>query len=134
MTGYSKTPLAKKLGLKANMNALILHSPKKYASFFEEVPENVQFNNPGVEQFDFIHLFLTSQDQLLIDFHSLKSKLKSNGILWVSWPKLKMNISTDLNRDFIREFILENGLVDVKVCSVDETWSGLKFVYRLADR
>ena len=134
MAGYSKTPLAKKLGLKPNMHALIMNAPKEYTAFFEDIPENIDFNTPGNTQFDFIHAFLKSKDQLQKDFFIMKNQLKPTGILWVSWPKQKKDNNSDLSRDFIREFIFENGLVDVKVCAINETWSALKFVYRLSDR
>ena len=83
---------------------------------------------------DFIHVFSTSQSELRRSFPSLKKRLEKNGLIWVSWPKGASKIETDLDGNHVREIGLKNGLVDVKVCAVDDDWSGLKFVYRLKDR
>ena len=83
---------------------------------------------------DFIHLFLTTEDELISVVQKYKPALKKTGLLWVSWPKGGSNILTDIKRDIIREHLLSVGLVDVKVAAIDTDWSGLKFVYRLKDR
>ena len=85
-------------------------------------------------QLDMVHTFETSRTALEGRFPELKKSLAGNGMLWVSWPKRAAKIKTDLDENTIREIGLRNGLVDVKVCAVDETWSGLKFVYRVEDR
>jgi len=132
--GYSSTPLAKKLGIKEGYSVMLVNQPSHYLLLFEDMPEVNYVVNPSVQTVDFIHLFCTDK----LDFESssleLKSSLKMTGIFWVSWPKGSSKIETDLGRDYIREYLLENGLVDVKVCAVDQDWSGLKFMYRLKDR
>jgi hypothetical protein len=83
---------------------------------------------------DFIHLFAADKKIFEREFKRLKKGLRKDGMLWVSWPKKSSTITTDLDENVIRNFGLANGLVDVKVCAIDETWSGLKFVFRLKDR
>ena len=131
---YSGTPLAKKLGIKEGYSLLLVNEPKHYLSLFEDMPEVNYVENQKAESVDFIHLFCT--DKAKFEKHSLQLKptLKMTGMLWVSWPKGSSKIKTDLDRDYIREYLLKNGLVDVKVCAVDQDWSGLKFMYRLKDR
>lgn len=133
-SGYSGTPLAKKLGIKTGYSVLLVNEPKQYLLLFEDMPEVNYVAKPSETAVDFIHLFCTDK----IDFErrslALKPALKMTGILWVSWPKGSSKIVTDLSRDYIREYLLENGLVDVKVCAVDQDWSGLKFMYRIKDR
>lgn len=133
--GYSGTHLAKKLGIKSGFNILLINQPTHYPQLFSDFPEDVAIaTNPSKETLDFIHLFCITRAELEPIIPSLKSFLKKNGMLWVSWPKGSSKIPTDLKRDFIREHILAQGLVDVKVAAIDENWSGLKFVYRLVDR
>ena len=134
-SGYSKTPLAKKLGMKSGCKVLFINRPVHYFDLFEDFPSDIEVLIGGKgEELDFIHLFVTSKEEFEDRYHHVKPLLKKDGLLWVSWPKGKSKIETDLNRDFIREFILHNGLVDVKVCSIDDDWSALKFVYRVVDR
>ncbi len=83
---------------------------------------------------DIIHFFTTSSKTLEHEFLSLKNNLATDGMLWISWPKGQSNLPTDLNENIIREIGLKHGLVDVKVAAIDDTWSGLKFVYRIKDR
>ncbi len=134
-TGYSGTPLAKKLGLKENYRLLLHNQPDHYFELFSDLPSGIEIQ----EQFDsgevnFIHLFCTSFEELQDIALQYKEALKKDGLMWISWPKGKSNIKTDLKRDMIREYLLEIGLVDVKVAAIDENWSGLKFVYRVKDR
>ncbi|WP_378174942.1 DUF3052 domain-containing protein [Aquimarina sp. SS2-1] len=134
--GYSGTPLAKKLGLKDGTTALFYNLPDYYWDLFIEIPKNIitlTRVNEGVKV-DFIHIFCTSIKDLLTVVPVYKAALKKNGMLWVSWPKGSSGILTDLKRDFIRSYVIELGLVDVKVAAVDENWSGLKFVYRVSER
>ncbi|MFS4491873.1 DUF3052 domain-containing protein [Maribacter sp. 2308TA10-17] len=133
-SGYSSTPLAKKLGIKEGNTVLLVNEPSHYILLFEDMPEVDYVDNPSKESLDFIHLFCktkTAFEKLALE---LKPVLKMTGMLWVSWPKGSSKIETDLNRDYIREYLLDNGLVDVKVCAVDQDWSGLKFMYRIKDR
>lgn len=134
-SGYSKTPLAKKLGIKSGYTIWLLNAPNYYLNLFEDLPEDIDIiestDNISV---DFIHAFFTSENDLKTTIQNLKALLQINGLLWISWPKGKSKIETDLNRDLIRHIVLNAGLVDVKVAAIDEDWSGLKFVYRLKDR
>lgn len=132
--GYSGTPLAKKLGIKEGYRVLLVNEPAHYISLFEDMPEVNYVLRPKPESVDFIHLFCTSKSNFEKRSLQLKPALKMTGIFWVSWPKGSSKIETDLNRDYIRAYLLNNGLVDVKVCAVDEDWSGLKFMYRIKDR
>jgi len=132
---YSKIPLAKKLGIKSGSKVLLINKPQHYFELFEDFPENVNLLKAGKsDELDFIHLFVKTREEFEDRYYHVLPLLKKNGLLWVSWPKGKSKIETDLNRDKIRTFILNNGLVDVKVCSIDEDWSALKFVYRTKDR
>jgi hypothetical protein len=134
-SGYSSTPLAKKLGLKPGAIVLIQNSPKDYFQFFEDAPEELIFSREsGSDAIDFIHAFCVSNDQIEEVNKLLKPRLKTDGMLWISWPKGSSKKKAALNRDIIRAYFLAKGLVDVKVASIDEDWSGLKFVYRLKDR
>jgi hypothetical protein len=127
---YSSTPLFKKLGLKNGMNVIFINPPKEYAAQFTKDVKTISTEAP----FDFIQLFTNSLEEYKSELPSLKKQLNKAGILWVSWYKKASGKKTELTEDFIRNYALETGLVDVKVCSVDEDWSGLKFVYRLKDR
>ncbi|SHI39834.1 DUF3052 family protein [Aquimarina spongiae] len=133
--GYSGTPLAKKLGIKKGNAILLYNTPKYYYKLFADFPEDVtELNAVAEEVADFIHVFCTSFETLKEVIPQYQSALKKNGMLWVSWPKGSSKIATDLKRDPIREYLLNIGLVDVKVAAVDEDWSGLKFMYRIKDR
>ena len=135
MSGYSKTPLGKKLGLKEGFNILLFQAPEHYFDLFPDWPKNCTIVKKGTaESLDFIHLFFFSLDELNAHSASFKPFLKKNGTLWVSWPKGKSKIKSDIKEQFIRTLWLDIGLVDVKVAAIDEDWSGLKFVYRLKDR
>ena len=134
-SGYSTTPLAKKLGLKEHYNYLLYKQPKHYFSLFSDLPNDIALlESIKTETADFIHLFFTTEEELKSLANRYKSALKKSGLLWISWPKGSSKIITDLKRDIIREYLLSIGLVDVKVAAIDEDWSGLKFVYRLKDR
>ena len=133
--GYSRTPLAKKLGIKAGYTILLQQEPEHYFDLFEGLPEDLEFaEDPKPESIDFIHVFCTELDELKRIAGTFKNALKKNGLIWISWPKGSSSIKTDLKRDPIREHFLKIGLVDAKVAAIDEDWSGLKFVYRLKDR
>ncbi|MCH7675803.1 DUF3052 domain-containing protein [candidate division KSB1 bacterium] len=132
--GYSKTPLVKKLGIKLGFKIHFANPPDNLQSLLGELPEKtttiVELNGPV----DYIHFFTKSKDELRTQFPILKAALAQNGLLWISWPKKASKVTTNLNENIVRDIGLQNGLVDVKVCAVDEIWSGLKFVYRLKDR
>lgn len=135
MAGYSGTPLIKKLGIKSGFKIIVLNKPDYYWDLFENLPNDLSFvDDQNKEQVDFIHFFTKSEQELLNKMAALKLKLKPNGMLWVSWPKKASKVPTDIDDSIVRNIGLESGLVDVKVCAVDEVWSGLKFVFRLKDR
>lgn len=134
MTGYSGTPLIKKLGLKADFKAASLNVPPDYWEILGELPPGLTIAKTLSDPLDFIHYFTTSRETLAAEFPLLKQTLTPTGMLWISWPKRSAKVPTDLTEDIIRAIGLENGLVDVKVAAIDEVWSGLKFVYRLKDR
>ncbi|EDP70031.1 hypothetical protein FBALC1_10877 [Flavobacteriales bacterium ALC-1] len=134
-TGYSKTPLAKKLGIKVGFKIYLYNAPNHYHNLFNELPEHIEYvDTISSMELDLIHAFFKSENTLRDTIVKLKEGLKQNGIIWVSWPKGSSKIETDLNRELVRSIVLETGLVDIKVCAVDEDWSGLKFMYRLKDR
>jgi hypothetical protein len=130
----SNRSLVDKLGIKSGDRIVILGAPLDYPKALGKLPPGVTAGKQLEGEYDFLHFFSRSRRELEQKFSVLKSCLASNGMIWISWPKASSGIATDLNDDVVREIGLENGLVDVKVCAVDETWSGLKFVYRVKDR
>lgn len=132
MAGYSETPLLKKLGLKPGAACFIFNEPAEYWDWLSPLPEGVKISKKG--ELDFAHLFVKERSTFEKNFIGFRKRLKKDGMMWISWPKKSSKVPTDLDENIIRNFGLKNGLVDVKVCAVDETWSGLKFVFRLADR
>ena len=133
-SGYSKTPLAKKLGIKENCHCYFYNRPDHYFDLFEGLPEIKEVNNPTPASLDLIHVFVKSQIELEGMANTVKGYLKKDGMVWFSLPKGTSGVKTDLNGNIVREHGLGIGLVDVKVAAIDDTWSGLKFVYRLKDR
>lgn len=131
MAEYSKTPLVNKMGIKEGMRGIFVHAPEEVQRLFEGA--SARFAKELSGDFDYIHLFAINADDLKTDFIKAKKFLKPNGILWVSWPKSD-KLGTNLNENKVRDIGLAAGLVDIKVAAVDDTWSGLKFVYRLKDR
>ena len=110
-------------------------SSENYFELLEETPKDTEWDDElSAEAYDFQHVFVTELNVLKSNWEKWKKALKKNGTLWVSWPKGGSKISTDLNGNIVREFGLDGGLVDVKVCAIDEDWSGLKFMYRKKDR
>lgn len=134
MAGYSGTPLVKKLGIKPGQRIALLSGPPRYLQNLGPLPAKVSCGEELSEKLDFIQLFVTSQAELKACFGKAKRCLAVDGSLWISWPKKASGVATDLNENAVREVGLALGLVDVKVCAVDDTWSGLKFVFRLKDR
>ena len=134
MAGYSGTPLQKKLGLKPGYRIYILQPPEGYFKWISPLPADVEVLKKLSGEIDFIHLFVKEKKIFHSEFVKSKGHLKKDGMLWISWPKKSSKVLTDLDENVIREFGLQEGLVDVKVCAVDEVWSGLKFVFRVKDR
>ena len=132
--GYSGTPLARKLGIKPGFNIRLINAPKHYFTLFIDLPADLQINNESAQLKDIIHFFTKEKNESINMLPELKSRIKPNGMIWVSWPKKSSKVATDITEDTIRNFALQNGLVDIKVCAVDEVWSGLKLVITVGDR
>jgi len=129
-TGYSGTPLVKKLGIKANIELCALNAPDEYAALVAPLPDGVRTVKKFAPSADLIHLFVTLRIDLEDTLTAIRPKLKADGAVWVSWPKKASKAQTDITEDTIRAVALPMGLVDIKVCAVDEKWSGLKLVIR----
>jgi hypothetical protein len=136
MAGYSATPLAGKLGIKPGHRVALVDAPESFAQTLGELPEGVTLHTgvPGKVPFDVIVFFTDRRARLRQRFAALAARLSPAGGFWVAWPKKASGVATDLTEDLVREVGLDGGLVDNKVCAVDETWSGLRFVFRLQDR
>ncbi len=135
MAGYSGTPLVKKLGFKNGFRAAIVNPPKGFEKELMPLPEEVTiFNKSLPKSLDLILFFTDSEQTLFKEFPRLARKLEQNGMLWIAWPKKASGVNTDVTEAIVRRIGLDAGLVDVKICAVNEVWSGLKFVYRLKDR
>jgi hypothetical protein len=134
MAGYSKRTLVEKLGIKASDKITFINYPIKYEKLLGPLPKGVIIGLIGEGNFDMVQIFATEMEELQTIFPILKKNIKPAGMIWVSWPKGTAKLKTDLNENRIRELGLHHGVVDVKVIAVDETWSGLKFVFRLKDR
>ncbi len=133
MAGYSGTPLVKKLGIKPGFNIALVNAPSGYANELDLPPE-VTINSRSGKPLDFAQLFVKSEKELKEKFSEYAKRLHAAGMLWVSWPKKSSGVTTDLSENIVRDIGLAAGLVDIKICAVDEVWSGLKFVFRLQDR
>lgn len=134
MAGYSRTPLVKKLGIKPGSKIYLYKPPPDYMNWVHPLPQNVEVRNTLSGELDFIHLFVLENKTLQKEFSRAHKSLHKEGMLWISWPKKSAKLKTDLDGNIVRELGLKEGLVDIKVCAVDEVWSGLKFVYRMKDR
>lgn len=134
ITGYSGTPLVKKLGIKEGFVIRLVNEPSHYFDLMVGMPGSVTLVKDKKKAKDFVHYFTTSIAELEKDIISLRKEIFPNGMIWVSWPKKASKIVTDITEDLIRDLALRNGLVDIKVCAVDEVWSGLKLVVPVKDR
>jgi hypothetical protein len=134
MAGYSKTPLAQKLGIKAGGKVVLLGAPAGYRKWLAPLPEKVSFTGKALAGSEFVHLFVTERKVLEKELKRLRKVLADTGTLWVSWPKKSSGVATDVTEDVIRDVCLPLDLVDVKVCAVDDTWSGLKLMIRRENR
>jgi hypothetical protein len=134
MAGYSGTPLAKKLGIKEGCRIAVINAPNDFESTLEQLPSGVEFVKRPTKALDIILLFVLTERALARDFAKLAARLTATGMIWIAWPKKSSGVSTDLSFERVQRIGLDAGLVDVKICAIDETWSGLKFVYRLKDR
>ena len=133
-SGYSGTPLAKKLGIKSGFHICLINIPEYYFELFTDLPPDFYVEAKNDIKLDLIHFFTKSNDEYIDLLPGLKDSIKPNGIIWISWPKKASKVPTDITEDIIRNFALQIGLVDIKVCAVDDIWSGLKLVIPVKDR
>src|SRR5436190_11074492 len=127
MAGYSGTPLVKKLGIKSGANLAFVNPPSDFVPGLDLPADTNVCAATSCQPLDFVLLFVKSKHELAANFSTFAAKLKPDGMLWVSWPKKASGVKTDLTENVVRDHGLSEGLVDVKVCAVDEIWSGLKF-------
>lgn len=130
MAGYSKTPLVKKLGIKPGFRVKTKGAPDNYLALLDPLPDGAVFSSRFRDTVDMWHLFVTRKAGLAGLLQKAMTEIPANGLIWVSWPKKASGVVSDMTEDEIRRAALPLGLVDVKVCAVDETWSGLKLVIR----
>jgi len=133
MAGYSRTPLPQKLGIKPGTTVVVINEPPQYRKLLGKL-DRVTFSNRIAADSGFVHFFSTNRNELEKKLPILREKIADNGTIWVSWPKKSANVPTDITEDVVREIALPLGLVDIKVCAVDETWSGLKLMIRSEKR
>ena len=130
MAGYSGTPLAKKLGFKEDHRVRLSNAPDNYLDLVQPLPEGITISTGIRKDIDVWHFFTRSATELEATLPKLMLGIRSNGMIWVSWPKKSSGVPSSVTEDTIRTVALPLGLVDVKVCAVDEIWSGLKLVIR----
>jgi hypothetical protein len=130
MAGYSATPLVKKLGIKSGIKLYLVDAPVDYFEKVDPLPGKVTVVSRLTAGIDMAHLFSTDATHLEKVVKKVLPKLMPDGVIWVSWPKQASKVKTNITEDTIREIALPLGLVDIKVCAVDEVWSGLKLVIR----
>ena len=134
MAGYSGTPLRKKLGVKPGFRVALVGAPKNFKEELGALPQTAKFTSATADSLDLILAFVSSEKELKSRFGPLAAKLHKDGMIWVAWPKKSSGVVTDLTFNNVQRIGLDTGLVDVKICAVNDIWSGLKFVYRLKDR
>jgi hypothetical protein len=134
MAGYSGTPLPQKLGIKPGATVVVINAPSDYQKLLGKSASEVRFTIRAGAGANFIHFFTKRRAELEKQLARLRQKLADSGTLWVSWPKKSAGVVTDVTEDVIRDVALPLGFVDIKVCAVDETWSGLKLMIRRANR
>jgi hypothetical protein len=134
MAGYSDTPLAQKLGIKPSMTVVVINQPADYRQLLGEGADGVEFSDRTSTDSRFVHLFTTRRSELEKQLSRLRKEIPDTGTIWVSWPKKSAGVPTDVTEDVIRAIALPLGFVDVNVCAIDETWSGLKLMVRSSER
>ncbi|WP_108124655.1 DUF3052 family protein [Saccharospirillum mangrovi] len=134
MSGYSGTPLVKKLGIKEGHALYLKNAPEGYDALLHPLPANLKILSRLSRDLDFIQFFTKQRSELEQELPGLMTSIKQNGMIWVCWPKKVSKVATDMTEDVVRDVALPLGLVDVKVCAVDEVWSGLKLVIRKENR
>ncbi len=133
-SGYSGTPLAKKLGIKPGARVGLIQAPAGFEATLDGLPDRVEISRQARGRFDVVVFFSKKTSELERRFGKLATRLDPDGGLWIAWPKKSSGVPTDLTFDRVQRIGLDAALVDNKVCAVDQTWSGLRFVYRLKDR
>ncbi|MBK7392427.1 MAG: DUF3052 family protein [Chloracidobacterium sp.] len=133
-TGYSGTPLAKKLGIKEGFVVLTINAPDSYDDLVAPLPVGVTVIDSAANDVDLIHLFTNSRDELFSKLAECSRMIKQDGSVWVSWYEKAAKLPTEITEDTVREAAFPLGLVDIKVCAIDEKWSGLKLVIRKENR
>jgi Protein of unknown function (DUF3052) len=126
--------MAKKLGIKASTIFYAVNAPADYVGLLGPLPDNAILARTDSEELDLVHLFTKTRSELIRLIDHYQSKIKQNGAIWVSWPKKASGIPSEITEDTVRDVALPLGLVDIKVCAVDDTWSGLKLVIRRENR
>jgi hypothetical protein len=134
LAGYSGAPLARKLGIKEGSTLSLLGAPENYLRLVAPLPQGVTFLPRIARHTDIVHIFATRKAQLTGALRAALTKLGQDSTIWVSWPKKASKVATDITEDTIRQIALPMGLVDIKVCAVDDVWSGLKLVVRRNQR
>jgi hypothetical protein len=132
--GYSSKPLCEKLGLKAGQRVIVIGSPEDYHELIERRIPNLKVTADARSPADLAHVFVSKTGELRKQLPVLMKAIAPAGAIWVSWPKKSSRVPTDLTEDIIRQVAIPLGLVDVKVCAVNDTWSGLKLVIRREHR
>ena len=134
MAGYSDTPLAKKLGIKENSRYALINAPEGFEKEIEPLPPGATSVARVTKDLDLILFFCKGENTLRKQLPRLSQSIKPNGMIWIAWPKKSSKVETDLAFGVVQRIGLATGLVDVKICAVNEVWSGLKFVIRVKDR
>jgi hypothetical protein len=134
MAGYSGTPLPQKLGIKPGLTVVTINAPTDYRRLLGAIPEGVTFSDRLKPNSGFVHVFVKQRSELEKRLSVLRKKIADTGTVWVSWPKKSSGVPTDVTEDVVRAVALPLGFVDIKVCAIDETWSGLKLVIRKENR
>jgi hypothetical protein len=134
MAGYSGTPLPQKLGIKPGLMVVTINAPTNYRRLLGPVAEGVTFSDRLKPDTSFVHVFIKKRSELAKKLPGLREKIADTGTVWVSWPKKSAGLPTDVTEDVVRVVALPLGFVDVKVCAIDETWSGLKLMVRRENR
>ena len=129
MAGYSGTPLARKLGIKPAAKLFAVAAPGDYDELLAPLPDDVR-RVRKIDDADIAHFFVCARARLEQQLRAAVPKMKQDAAIWITWPKKSAKVATDITEDTVREVALTLGLVDIKVCAVDETWSGLKLVIR----
>ena len=134
MAGYSGTPLLQKLGIKPGVTIVTINAPTNYRRLLGTIPESVTFSDRLKTDSGFVHVFTRQRSELANRLPISREKIAKTGVVWISWPKRSSGVPSDVTEDVVRAVALPLGFVDVKVCAIDETWSGLKLMVRRRSR